>query len=292
MTSAWVDRGDLAVRCDVAELLVITGAAGNIGSMLRPRLAKPGRWLRLLDVRPIPPAEPSERIERIEASITDLDALEAAFAGADAVVHLGGFSEERAWEELVEVNINGTYRVFEAARRQGVGRVVFASSVHAAGFAPRGTGELPDYLFPRPDTNYGVSKVTGEAIGSLYADRYGLSVVCIRIGYCFDHLSGPDVLAIYLSPDDCARLVEAAISAPEPGFKVVWGVSRNTRSVLSLAEARSLGYQPADDSERHVQTLAQPPDDHPPARRLGGGFCGPEFDTARHQARSTTTSER
>jgi uronate dehydrogenase len=122
MAPAWVDRDDLAVWCDVAELLVITGAAGNIGSMLRPRLARPGRWLRLLDVRPIPPAQPGERIERVEASVTDLDALETAFSGADAVVHLGGFSEERAWEELVEVNINGTYRVFEAARRQGVGR--------------------------------------------------------------------------------------------------------------------------------------------------------------------------
>src|SRR6266436_2029594 len=126
-------------------IIVITGAAGRIGSMLRPRLAAPGRVLRLVDVVPVT-AGPDE--EALVASITDMDAMTTAFQGAEAVIHLGGIPSEAPWERLLDVNINGTYTVFEAARRAGVSRVVFASSNHAVGFAPRGSFPVPDGAAP------------------------------------------------------------------------------------------------------------------------------------------------
>ena len=135
-------------------VVVITGAAGLVGSMLRPRLARSGRTLRVLDIAPLT-AGPGE--EAIQASVTDMDAMTAACQGADAVIHLGGISVEAPWEDICEQNIGGGYVAFEAARRAGTPRVIFASSNHAVGFTPRSAFPVPDYAFPRPDTYYGVS---------------------------------------------------------------------------------------------------------------------------------------
>jgi uronate dehydrogenase len=256
----------------MTERILLTGAAGTIGTMLRPRLARPGRTLRLLDVAPLT-AGPAE--EAVTASVSDLDAMVAACADVAAVVHLGGLSQEAPWADILEHNINGTYTALEAARRAGVPRVVFASSNHAVGFRPVDE-DAGEYLYPRPDTYYGVSKAAGEALGSLYHDRYGLDVVCLRIGSCADRPVNARALATWLSPDDCGRLVAAALSAPSPGFRVVWGISANTRAGWSLAEARSLGYEPADDAEAYAGSV-------PPAAGLekvylGGDFCSPELD--------------
>lgn len=256
----------------MSPVVVVTGAAGGVGTMLRPRMARPDRTLRLLDIAPI---EPGPGEEAVTASVTDLDALTEAFAGADAVLHLGGLSTEHDWESILDTNIHGTYAVFEAARRAGVPRVVFASSNHAVGFHPD-SGDVPDGLAPRPDTYYGVSKAAGEALGSLYHDRYGLDVICLRIGSCFEVPTTPRMLKTWLSPDDCARLVEAALSAPDPGFRIVWGVSANTRGGWSLAEAGDIGFVPQDDSERHAADV--PGDLGPLDRFIGGDFCSPELD--------------
>lgn len=252
--------------------LLITGAAGGVATMLRPRLARPDRVLRLLDIAPVTPGAGEEAVT---ASVTDLDAMTEACRGMDAVLHLGGLSTEHAWDDIAAVNIDGTYRVFEAARHAGVPRVVFASSNHAVGFAPN-DGEAPDYGFPRPDTFYGVSKVAGEALGSLYHDRYGLDVVCLRIGSCFERPTTDRMLATWLSPDDCARLVEAALSAPDPGFRVVWGISANTRAWWSLSEARALGYEPRDNAEDYASEVTVEADEFD--KYLGGSFCSPKLD--------------
>jgi uronate dehydrogenase len=264
--------------------ILITGAAGRIGRSLRSRLVQPDRLLRLLDIAELAPARDGERVELVQGSITDMPLMEQACQDVDAVIHLAGYSREEAWQRTFEVNIGGTYTVFEAARRQGVGRVVFASSSHVVGYAPREQAAAPDWLFPRPDTNYGVSKAAGEAIGSLYADRYGMDVICVRIGACFGHPGHPRLLGIWLSPDDCGRLFDACLCAPQPGFRVVWGVSANTRRSLSLAEAERLGYQPCDDSEKFAEELAAHfggLEDERTAERLGADWCGPELDTAR-----------
>jgi len=182
--------------------------------MLRPRLARPGRTLRLLDIAPITPG-PAE--EAVKASITDLNALTAACLGAEAVIHLAGIPGEAPWPEILEINIDGTRTVLEAARRTGVGRVVYASSNHAVGFAPRSAFPVPDYAVPAPDTYYGVSKAAGEALSALYHYRYGLDAICVRILTCDERPKNVRALSTWLSPDDAGRLFEACLSAPSPG---------------------------------------------------------------------------
>jgi uronate dehydrogenase len=265
--------------------ILITGAAGRIGRRMRPRLARPDRVLRLLDTAEMAPAGDGERVELVRGSVTDMTVMEHACDRVDAVVHLAGYRREEPWHRILEVNIGGTYTVFEAARRKGVPRVIFASSTHAAGYAPLAEPEVPDWTYPRPDTNYGVGKVTGEAIGSLYADRYGMSVICVRLGVCYESPGRPQLLDRWLSHDDCARLLDACLTAADPGFKIVWGVSANTRRRLSLAEARLLGYKPHDDSEHLAAELiaeqGEPDPDEPAVRYIGGDWHGPDFDTAR-----------
>ena len=274
--------------------ILITGAAGQVGTMLRARLARPGRLLRLLDVTPLAqPPGPGE--ESVTASVTDMAAMTAACAGADAVVHLGGIPTEDAWATILEVNINGTYTVFEAARRAGVPRVVFASSNHAVGFTPRAGFPVADGAAPVPDTYYGVSKAAGEALAALYARRYDLEAICVRILSCFDRPRTPRMLATWLSPDDAGRLFEACLTAPAPGFRVIFGVSANTRGGwVSLEGARALGYEPHDDAEAYAaEVLAgtRTPAEAPPLpgsdwpdpadpvfRYLGGELTLPSHD--------------
>jgi uronate dehydrogenase len=261
-------------------IILITGAAGHIGSMLRPRLAAPGRKLRLLDTAPLT-AGPGE--ESVQASVTDLDAMTAACKGAGAVIHLAAIPTEASWQEILEVNIDGTYAVFEAARRAGTGRVVFASSNHAVGFSPRSAFPVPDYAYPAPDTYYGVSKAAGEAMAALYHHRYGLDVVCVRILTCAQRPETARALSTWLSPDDAGRLFEACLSAPSPGFRVIFGVSANTRGGwVSLDEARALGYEPRDDAESYAaEVLAEqgePDPADPVLAWLGGEFVLPALD--------------
>src|SRR6516225_8051424 len=227
--------------------ILITGAAGQIGTMLRPRLARPGRTLRLLDTADLT-AGPAEEV--IRASATDMDAMTAASRGASAVIHLASISGEASWAEILQVNIQSTYVAFEAARRAGVPRVIFASSNHTVGFSPRESFPVPDYAVPVPDTYYGVAKVAGEGLAAMYHHRYGIDAVCIRILTCFERPPSARALATWLSPDDAGRLFEACLTTPAPGFRVIFGVSANTRGGwVSLAGARALGYEPRDDAE-------------------------------------------
>ena len=261
------------------EVVLITGAAGTIGSMLRFSLARPGRHLRLLDVAAQDPLAPGEDAELVVGSFLDAAVMADACRDVVVVVHLGGLSSnDFEWDEYLDVNINGTYVVLEAARAAGVPRVIYASSNHAVGFQPIDHGSLvPDYLFPRPDSLYGVSKVASESLGSLYHDRYGLDVICLRIGSYRERPANIRELWSWLSPGDCVRLVEAAMTTPRPGFRVVWGVSANRRAVVTLAEARAIGYDPLDDAEVFADEITANRDDggrdDPP--RLGGSFASP-----------------
>ena len=263
--------------------ILITGAAGKVATLLRPRLARPDRTLSLVDVRPPEPVElPDGATEETTiASVTDLDAMVDAARGADAIVHLAGQSREAAVDDVLRRNAYGTYCVLEAARRTGVSRIVVASSNHAAGFYRRAdapAGGLPGDVPSRPDTLYGWSKAAIEAAGALYADRYGMDVICLRIGLWFPVPPGLRGLALWLSPDDGGRLVEACLSAPSPGFRTVWGISRNTRRWMSLAEGEALGYFPKDDAEEYADRLiaehGEPDWDGDPAlNRVGGQWC-------------------
>jgi uronate dehydrogenase len=260
--------------------VLITGAAGMVGGMMRPRLRREGRVLRLLDITPPAPAGPGEPVELMTASVTDPEAMAAACAGVDALIHLGGHSREHTWEETLKVNIDGTHTALEAARAAGVPRVILASSNHAVGFrTPDEAGDdgLPADSSPRPDTYYGVSKAAMEALGSLYHSRFGMDVIAIRIGSCFETPLplGVRGLGTWLSPDDCARLFEACLAAPSPGYRLIWGVSDNSRRIYSLAEAEELGYRSLDNAERFAdQILADRPTPDPAElAHVGGGFC-------------------
>jgi len=249
--------------------LLVTGAAGGMGTILRARLPELGYALRLADIVPIVPAGGEEVLT---ASVTDGDAMRAACQGVDAVVHLGGISVEDRWDAVVDANVNGTHTVLEAGVRAGVSRFVLASSNHAVGFHARSAGPAPDYLFPRPDTYYGVTKVAIEALGSLYHDRFGVDVVCLRIGTCTERPLDERQLATWLSPDDCARLLHACLTVSSPGFRVAWATSANTRAWWSLEGARALGYTPQDNAERFAGDVPAAPD---PAAldRVGGVWC-------------------
>jgi len=254
-------------------VIVITGAAGLIGSMLRSRLARPGRTLRLLDIAPLAAGSGEEAIQ---ASVTDLEAMTAACSGADAIIHLAGIPGEASWPRILDLNINGSYVTFEAARRAGTPRVIFASSNHAVGFSPREDFPVPDYAFPAPDTFYGVSKVATEGLAAMYHYRYGLDAICVRILSCFPRPANPRMLSTWLSPDDAGRLFEACLTVARPGFRVVFGVSANTRGGwVSLDEARALGYEPADDAEAYAAGIiaehGEPDPEHDPALRYLGG---------------------
>jgi uronate dehydrogenase len=227
---------------------LMTGAAGAIGSWLREGLRPLVDEFVLTDVRAVEPAA-GERF--VQADLADREAVVAATAGVDAVVHLGAVPTEAPFDELVGPNLLGTFNVFEAARLCGVPRVVFASSNHATGFYPvrqRLRGDEPT----RPDSLYGVTKVYGEALGRLYADKFGLEVICVRIGGFRERPDQVRDLSTWLSPGDGVRLFAACLSAPAPGFRIVYGASANTRLFWDLTSACELGYEPQDNSERYA----------------------------------------
>lgn len=266
-------------------VVLLTGAAGRIGTVLRGGLPERGWALRCLDVVPVPDERPGE--EQVVADVTELAAMVDAVTGVDGVVHLAGISGEATWPAVGHANIAGTYCTLEAARRAGVERVVLASSNHATGFTTRpASGLLTEtQALPRPDTYYGVAKVAMEALGSLYADRYGMDVVCLRIGSASPEPTTLRMLATWLSPADTVSLVDAALTAPSPGFAVVWGVSANTRNWWDLAAARALGYEPEDDAEVYAEALieahGEPDPADPVLSRVGGEFTLPQFDADR-----------
>jgi uronate dehydrogenase len=242
-------------------VILMTGASGAIGRMLRQRLVH--HELHLTDVR----AE--EGVDALD--VTDAAAVQRACRGADAVVHLGGIAGEGPFEDVLAVNVRGTERVLQAAHRNGVPRVVLASSNHAAGLYQRrdaGPDGRPDDVPPRPDSYYGWSKAAMEALGRLCHDRYGTHVTCLRIGSCTEEPANPRDLSVWLSPDDAARLVDASLSAT--GWRLVWGISANTRRWWSAAGGRSIGYLPRDDAEAWAATVGEPDLAEPENTMVGG----------------------
>jgi uronate dehydrogenase len=251
--------------------VLLTGAAGRIGTMLRARLPGYGVQLRLLDRKPLDGA--------MVGDVADPAMLDQALGEpTDAIVHLAGQPTEAPWPVIRDVNIEGTFQVFEAARRHGVRRIVYASTGHVTGYTERGIEDLPADAPLRPDTLYGVSKAFGEALARYYVDRYDLQIACLRIGTCAETPADYRARATWLSPDDCARLVQAALTAPDLTYATVWGISANTRRWWTLDAGQAIGYEPLDDAETFTSQL--PSDDFEPLSTddlVGGGFATPEF---------------
>ncbi|MCT2593066.1 NAD(P)-dependent oxidoreductase [Streptomyces sp. N2-109] len=262
--------------------VVVTGAAGRIGRALRAGLREQASRLIVTDRERIAPQSPMEEVHRLD--LRDADAVTAVLAGADSVVHLGGIPDEAPLPDLVSSNILGTHHVLEGARLQGVARVVLASTNRVTGFYPVSETLTPERP-PRPDGLYGVSKVALEALGQLYADKFGLSVVALRIGSYEEEPSEPRHLTTWLSPRDCLGFVRAALTAPDVHFATAYAVSANTHRFWDPGAGEALGYTPVDDAEVFAERIAvhAAPDEATDAERelQGGVFTSPDF-TLRH----------
>jgi uronate dehydrogenase len=254
--------------------VLITGATGDVGNHLSRELA--GRYkLRLSDRRPLKPPKGQTFVKADIAKMAD--ALRIT-KGVDAIVHLGGYSVEGPWESILQANIIGCYNVFEAARRNGVKRVLFPTSNHAVGFYRRDQ-TIDHRVYPKPDSRYGVSKVFGEALGSLYADKYGMEVFMMRIGNVNPVPIDKRRLSIWFSPRDLAQLVSIGIEHPDIKFEIVYGISRNKRAWYDNSNAFRLGYRPQDDSEIFAQEVLQkekPSTNDIAEIHQGGFFCTAE----------------
>ncbi len=248
--------------------LLLTGAAGEVARCLRREFATRYQF-RLSDIRPIDGLAPNETFVR--ADLSQPDEVLPLMSGVDAVIHLGGFAVEGPWAVILQANIVGCYNVFEAARQVGVRRILFATSNHAVGFYRRDR-RIDHTAIPRPDSRYGVSKAFGEALGSLYADKYGMEVYAMRIGNVSERPADKRRLSIWLSPRDLAQLVAIGIENPQVKNEIVYGVSDNARAWWDNSNAHRLGYRPQDRSEDYAAAiLAKHQDDNPLVETYQGG---------------------
>ena len=256
--------------------ILMTGAPGNIGTMIRPMLRQ-----RYDD------AVLSGRAEGMEletgesyrkADLADAGAVRAALEGIDGVIHLGGKATEGDWDVVERANITGLYNLYEAARAAGTRRIVFASSVHAIGFYPRhrriGIGDPT-----RPDTRYGVSKAFGEGLASLYADKHAIRTLSVRIGYCNWRPDNAFRQSIWLHPEDFFQLCTIGLEHPDIHNQIVFGASANARNPWDNAAAYALGYRPKHDAEAFWPDVAGKTGDDEVGRHFQGGpFATEEWD--------------
>jgi uronate dehydrogenase len=267
--------------------VLVTGAAGSIGTVVCSGLTDRGHEITGLDRVP----EPEGFTGRwFTADCVDPDAVDAVFAALassgrpEAVIHLAGNPTEGSLTEELESHVVTTAALLDAMVSHAVTRIVYASSNHAVGRTPR--ADLPGDLLtvetrPRPDTFYGVAKVAAEGLLSLYADRHGIDAVATRIGSFLPQPESRRALSTWLSHDDAVRMFEACLTTPDPGFAVLYGVSANTRGWWDLEPGRALGYQPEDDAERYAdQVLATPASeqDAAEAAHVGGPYATDAFD--------------
>ena len=226
--------------------LLLTGAAGGLGRVLRPRLKARCDVLRVSDIAELGAAAPGEELR--PARLEDRTAMRTLLEGVEAVVHMGGVSTEQPFDLILQANIVGAFNLYEGARVQGVKRIVFASSNHVTGFYRQ--DEVVDARMPvRPDGHYGLSKAYGENLAQFYWDRHRIETVSLRIGSSFPEPRDRRMLATWLSYDDLERLVVAALTAPVVGHSIVYGMSANATTWWDNTPARHLGYAPQDSSE-------------------------------------------
>ena len=244
--------------------VLITGMSGLIGGILRRHLEAIGGYeLSALNRRPV------EGIECYQADISDLEAVEQAFTGKDVVVHLAAYLGGDSWEGHLSANLIGPYNVYEAARRTGVKRVIFASS----GMVIRGYTQEEPYKailegryqdvphdipklteeMSRPQGIYGAAKIWGESLGRHYSDAFGLSVLCIRLGQVRsdDRPHTAHDYSALLSHRDVATMLQKCIEAPdELKYDVFYATSNNKWTYRDLEHPLEvLGWAPQDSAE-------------------------------------------
>ncbi|MCK9775726.1 NAD-dependent epimerase/dehydratase family protein [Pseudomonas syringae] len=253
--------------------LLLTGAAGGLGKVLRETLRPYTKVLRLSDIAEMAPAvDGGEEVQVCD--LADKNAVHQLVEGVDAIVHFGGVSVERPFEEILGANICGVFHIYEAARRHGVKRVIFASSNHVIGFYKQ-TETIDAHSPRRPDSYYGLSKSYGEDMASFYFDRYGIETVSIRIGSSFAEPQNRRMMSTWLSFADLTQLIERSLYTPDVGHTVVYGVSDNKTVWWDNRLASKLDYKPKDSSEvfrEKVDAQPLPAADDPAMLYQGGAF--------------------
>ena len=252
--------------------ILLTGAAGLLGSELRRQLAPRVKFLRSTDILPMSDAASNE--ELAPADLADPSAMDQLVEGCDAIVHFGGISKDADFDTVCRVNIIGFQKLYEAARQAGVKRVVFSSSVHAIGFYDQ-TRTISANAPTRPDSSYGIAKVFGESIAQLYWDKYGLETVSIRIGSCEAKPSTRRHLLTWLSFDDMWQLVERSLTVPRVGHTIIFGASDNRATFWDNRLASHIGYRPKDSADSYAEEILanDPSPDHENiVNRLQGGI--------------------
>lgn len=254
--------------------VLITGAAGALGQVLADHLRGRVPALRLTDVKAAPPALAGD--DFVVAELGDAAAVERLFQGVDACVHLGAQALEGDWPTVLNANIIGSLNVWEAARKAGTKRILFASSNHAIGFWPR--SERIDHTAPaKPDSRYGLSKAFGEDLGLYYANKHGIACYAMRIGSCYPKPRDARMLSTWLSYRDFCQLIEVGLTADYRN-EIVYGASANTRSWWDNANAHRLGYRPQDNAEDYAAEVEDKITGTALDQRFqGGGFISPDF---------------
>ncbi|SDX52596.1 uronate dehydrogenase [Collimonas sp. OK242] len=254
--------------------IVLTGAAGNIGKVLRQQWSDGRYQLRLNDINPLGPMAAHET-QHI-GDLRDAAFCSELLAGADAVVHMAGIGTDLELDLLIEHNLKALLSVYQAARSHAV-RVIYASSNHAIGMYPVAT-EIDEYAAVRPDSLYGVSKVWGEAVARLYYDKHGVESVCLRIGSFEAEPFERRHLHTWLSHSDMQHLAECCIEAPHTGFQIMYGVSANTRCWWQQSD-NPIGYQPQSNAEDFAARIADIPSRGGPLAEQfqGGGFAATDY---------------
>jgi uronate dehydrogenase len=246
--------------------------------MTRPLLARLFPGLVLSDRVPPKDLQPGEKFE--PADLTRPEDVARVLKGAHGVLHFGGHSVEGSWDQILNANIIGCYNLFEAARKVGVRRVVFASSNHAVGFYRR-SHKIGPNVTVRPDSRYGVSKAFGEALGSLYADKHGMAVTCLRIGNVGPRPLDVRRLSIWISPKDIVQLFRIGLEHPDIRFEILYGASDNAAAWWDNSRAFELGYRPSgkgEDHRAHAEAEQKRIGTDPVGDLFQGGtFCSAEF---------------
>ena len=258
--------------------IVLTGAAGRLGSYLREPLTKLADQLVSTDINSdIGKLYSGETF--VKANLEDLNAFEKMLEGSEMVVHFGAFVDEAPFEKLLGPNFIGAYNIWEAARRSNVRRVIYASSIHAVGMYPK--NETISINAPhRPDTFYGLAKCFAEDLGRMYWEKCGLESVCLRILSCAQ-VTSTRALGSWLSYDDLIHLVTRAVDTPTTEFSIIYGVSKNDRSPINNSESKFLGYRPKDNAEIFANKILADQQEANPAdlgqTRHGGPFAAVEL---------------
>jgi uronate dehydrogenase len=262
--------------------VLVTGAAGGIGTRLRSLLRGVYPAIRWSDIRK--PDELAADEEFVQADVSDYAQVDKIVRGVEGIVHLGGHSTEGPWPAILNANIAGTYNMFEAAYRNNVKRVVFASSNHAVGFYPR-SQKIGTDVTVRPDSRYGVSKAFGEALGAFYADKHALRVTCLRIGNFGDAPIDERRLSIWIAPQDLVQLIRIGLEHPDIKFEIFYGMSDNAAAWWDNSNARKFGYRPAGKAEEHRAQAMEAQKSLPPDpvgdRYQGGSYTSDEYDADR-----------